>query len=239
MDLYEVLGVSKDATAAQIGKAYRKKSMRCHPDRHPNDPDKAEEFKKLAEAFEILNDPERRARYDQFGDIEIEPEDPMRGAVLSVLSQTFMSALTNLLGQRGDPAKHNLIELMKSNIVNSKHNHEQTIKINQRSIDTYEGIAKRFSRIGEGENIMASIARQNIPSLRAELEQSKEAITILDLAFIEVGNFVYAYDRETNFTNGWGKYGRMRNAYLEINDHVMIVNEMPKIAWYNPDPNQP
>ncbi|MBR0227127.1 MAG: molecular chaperone DnaJ [Clostridia bacterium] len=66
-DYYEVLGVDKKASAEDIKKAYRKLAKECHPDLHPNDKQAEERFKELNEANEVLSDPEKRARYDQFG----------------------------------------------------------------------------------------------------------------------------------------------------------------------------
>ena len=66
-DFYDILGVSKDATASEIKKAYRKKAIEYHPDKNPGDQNAEEMFKKAAEAYEVLSDPDKKARYDQFG----------------------------------------------------------------------------------------------------------------------------------------------------------------------------
>lgn len=66
-DYYEVLEVSKTATAEEIKKAYRKKAIQFHPDKNPGDATAEEKFKEAAEAYEVLSDQNKRARYDQFG----------------------------------------------------------------------------------------------------------------------------------------------------------------------------
>lgn len=66
-DYYEVLGVSKDASADEIKKAYRKKAIQFHPDRNPDDKEAEENFKEAAEAYDVLSDQNKKARYDQFG----------------------------------------------------------------------------------------------------------------------------------------------------------------------------
>jgi len=66
-DYYEVLGVSKGASADEMKKAYRKMAMQFHPDRNPNDKEAEEKFKEAAEAYEILSDEKKRAKYDRFG----------------------------------------------------------------------------------------------------------------------------------------------------------------------------
>ncbi len=66
-DYYEVLGVSKKATAEEIKKAYRKLAIQYHPDKNPGDKKSEEKFKELSEAYEMLSDPQKRKAYDQFG----------------------------------------------------------------------------------------------------------------------------------------------------------------------------
>jgi len=66
-DFYEVLSISKGATESEIKKAYRKKAIQYHPDKNPGDATAEENFKTAAEAYEVLSDPQKKARYDQYG----------------------------------------------------------------------------------------------------------------------------------------------------------------------------
>ena len=72
-DYYEVLSVSKNASDAELKKAYRRAAQKYHPDRNPDDKSAEEKFKVAKEAWEILSDPQKRAAYDQFGHAGVDP----------------------------------------------------------------------------------------------------------------------------------------------------------------------
>ena len=70
-DYYEVLGVERSASAKEIADAYRKLAIKYHPDRNPGDEEAVLRFKEAAEAFEVLHDEDKRARYDRFGAVKV------------------------------------------------------------------------------------------------------------------------------------------------------------------------
>ena len=68
IDYYKILGVNKDASQDDIKKAYKKLARQYHPDLNPNDPDAHRKFQEINEANEVLSDPEKRKKYDQYGE---------------------------------------------------------------------------------------------------------------------------------------------------------------------------
>ena len=78
-DYYAELGVARDATSEEIGRAFRRRAAKDHPDRNPGDRAAEERFKKVAEAFNVLNDPKARASYDRGGQAEVEAKTGFRG----------------------------------------------------------------------------------------------------------------------------------------------------------------
>ena len=72
-DYYEVIGVPKTASEDEIKKAYRKLAKKYHPDLNPNNKEAEAKFKEVNDAYEVLSDPEKKAKYDQFGHAGVDP----------------------------------------------------------------------------------------------------------------------------------------------------------------------
>jgi len=78
-DYYAQLGVARDASADDIRRAFRKLAAQCHPDRHPGDKEAEAKFKKIADAYSVLDDPKARAAYDRGGQAQVEADTGFRG----------------------------------------------------------------------------------------------------------------------------------------------------------------
>lgn len=83
-DYYEILGVSKDASKADLKKAYRKIALKYHPDKNPDNKDAEEKFKEAAEAYDVLNNDEKRAKYDRYGHAGVDGNSGFGGGGMSM-----------------------------------------------------------------------------------------------------------------------------------------------------------
>jgi molecular chaperone DnaJ len=99
-DYYEVLGVTREATADELKRAYRKLAMQYHPDRNPNDAEAESRFKEAAEAYEVLSNTEKRQRYDRFGHAGVRGNGAGPGAGFHDINDIF-SAFGDIFGGGG------------------------------------------------------------------------------------------------------------------------------------------
>jgi molecular chaperone DnaJ len=134
-DYYEALGVARDASAEDLKKAFRKAALKHHPDRNPGDKEAEQKFKECAEAYEVLSDPERRARYDRFGHEGLsgarQPHFTGMDDIFSHFADVFGSGFfQDLAGGRGGPrhGAHRRIQ-MELTLEEAFRGVEQTIEI--------------------------------------------------------------------------------------------------------------
>ncbi len=102
-DYYEVLGVDKNVTPEDLKKAYRKLALKYHPDRNPGDKEAEEKFKEAAEAYDVLSNPDKKARYDQFGHAGLDGAGGFGGQGMSMddIFSSFGSIFGDIFGGGG------------------------------------------------------------------------------------------------------------------------------------------
>ncbi|MFN7116378.1 MAG: molecular chaperone DnaJ [Saprospiraceae bacterium] len=102
-DYYEVLGVQRGADADTIKKAYRKLAIQYHPDKNPGDKAAEEKFKEAAEAYEVLSDADKRARYDRYGHAGVDPNMGGYGGTGGMTMEDIFSQFSDIFGDSGSP----------------------------------------------------------------------------------------------------------------------------------------
>ena len=94
-DYYEVLGLDRGASEAELKKAYRRLAMKFHPDRNSDDPSAEEKFKEASEAYEVLTDPQKKEAYDRFGHAGVDPNQS--GGFSDPVSYTHLTLPTTVI----------------------------------------------------------------------------------------------------------------------------------------------
>lgn len=102
-DYYEILGVTKGASDDEIKKAYRKVAMKFHPDRNPDDKSAEEKFKEAAEAYEVLSDADKKARYDRYGHAGVDPNMGGGGFRGGMTMEDIFDQFGDIFGNSGSP----------------------------------------------------------------------------------------------------------------------------------------
>jgi len=163
-NLYDILGVATDATPEKIKRAYRAKAMKTHPDRGGTYGD----FQCLSRAYEVLSDPERRARYDRDGftgeapDLDAKVHQDLASLVLSVLDQI-------------NPDRSNLVEVMINSLRVQMANHQSALNACDAKILSRETAIKRLSS-RDGDSFLTQVLVGDIAAQRAAKLKIEEVI---------------------------------------------------------------
>jgi DnaJ-class molecular chaperone len=170
-DLYETLGVDRAASTADIKRAYRSRAKNAHPDAG-GDP---AEFRSLCMALAVLKDPARREKYDRTGNADAEPDTTEAEAL-----NRIAGALEALVMGPSNPNAYDLVgELtrqFKAAIGQGKQQRAETIK----KAEKWDKLADRFTRKGEGDNLLASIAKGKAVEARRIVESCDQELAKLE-----------------------------------------------------------
>lgn len=186
MNLYEALGVERDAHASVIKGAYRKLAMRLHPDRGGN----KDAMAQVQLAHDILMDPERRKHYDKHGtDI---PPDVTRDRVLQDIQTLLLQAL-----EKEDVDHTDLVGVLRDVVKDARKNHPKAIEAQKAAIEKRKRAAKRMKG-PNGANILRNIIEQDIQTRENVVKQMIDNLKLMD----EVEKFLKDYSYKIEVV-GW------------------------------------
>lgn len=188
-DLYEVLGVSKDATAAEIKRAYKHKAHKCHPDRTGGN---AEEFHKVLKAYEILSDPVKRAEYDRTGTYTDRHKVSMEDKSRRGIAKEFEEILSTVDGDL--PKNMDIVEVIRERFIMKARKYKKEIRTILRIINSLRSGLGRIKSKQEHEdnpdyNLFETIILSKITSAEYHLEDCREKKKLCELSIDILDNF--------------------------------------------------
>lgn len=166
---YEVLGLPRDATPAQIKAAYRKRAMETHPDHGGS----AKEFSDVSRSNIVLSDPKKRSKYDRTGKVDEESPENTISAPLSIIVGFMQAAvIQNIEGNGGDPLSCNLMETARNRFAQAITQMEKEKKKIDRVVEKLRKIAKKTSNKKKKDaNLMSRALESHANSLAANASQ--------------------------------------------------------------------
>mgnify|MGYP002624392114 CR=1 FL=1 len=143
-DYYEVLGVSRDADQASIKKAYRKMAIKYHPDKNPDDKKAEEKFKEAAEAYEILSDDNKRARYDRYGHAGVSGNAGGFGGSGGMTMEDIFAQFGDIFGDGGSPFESFFRSSRSQTRARGQRGSNLRIKVGLTLEEIYTGVSKKI-----------------------------------------------------------------------------------------------
>lgn len=192
-DLYETLGVAKDATHAEIRAAYRRRARKTHPDAPGGS---REAFGALTRAVDVLSDEERRRRYDATGEALDGPAvDNLEGDALNWATRTVGDVVNAILSRGADPSQQDVLaEARRVLRANLDRNIAEQRDLSERA-DRYRELAKRFRNKGKGENRLRILMEGQATMLQRGAEKDEELARPLRRALEILADYEFDVDR--------------------------------------------
>lgn len=186
-DLYRTLGIRPNSSAETVKKAYRKKAMKYHPDRNPGDEAAAAEYHAVQLAFDVLSDPDRRARYDATGDESAAPTGSAESDVLNTLHPIVMAVLAEL--GSADPesvVKVDVVAEVAKRLDSQIKTVEQTAEEFERRRRTLAAAVGRITRGGAPDPLLDAALRNQLAQMDAAVRAIGEDLD----KFVRVRNYL-------------------------------------------------
>jgi len=197
-NLYETLGVDEDATSEEIKKAYKGKAMILHPDRNGGE-DRG--FDDLRKAYEILSDNERRARYDETGDTDDQPQTEV------MLRTQFLQIFSVMLDTEQNFKTVDFVSVGIYKLEAKMKELKFDIEKHQAEIDRLATAKNRMTKKDEKTNLFESLLEQREEGLLQKITATNEAIEICEKLIEELNTYEYSHDEpepQAGFHQGLG-----------------------------------
>lgn len=189
-ELYRILGVKKTATHAEIRAAYRKRSLKAHPDRGGS----AEAFAKLKRAHDILTDPERRAAYDRDGTIEEKGADNAQALVIAAIAQAFDKAVNKIVSAGRAPKDCDVIDVIRSMLRADVEESRKERAAASGGNGVLQSLRNRFRKAGEPETLFEGLLRSHEAQFSLYLKMLSEREKTLESALALLEDYTFARD---------------------------------------------
>lgn len=217
--LYDVLGIDKNADHESIKKAYRNKTRECHPDRHA---DKAEQFKQVQEAWEVLGDKDKRDYYDATGQIPgAVINDPELAETVELISTALRHVISRAFEMNRPLKSFDMVNALDAHFQDTIKSAKTMINQIQKLIDAMEDSIKRYKRKKEGENLLASVTRALIAEKQKDIEGVKASIT----KFENIKKLLKDYGYEIEKIDPYATYEERARQYKAIFDKPPILED--------------
>jgi len=186
MTLYETLGVAKDATADELKAAYRRESMKHHPDRGGDEA----AFKAMKEAYEVLSDVARRQRYDETGATSDKPTP--EEAALDAIGELLLDVL-----EQKDADSTDLLAVMRKAIDNGYSDAQSKKAQLGKKIKNRKSALKRLRRKDDRPNLLSAVLERDIAKLDGQLQEQDAIADLIGIMQKSLDGYAYDYERGT------------------------------------------
>lgn len=179
-DPYEILGITREAGAAQVRAAYRKRARETHPDSQEGS---EEAFNRVRDAHDLLMDPARRAHYDATGEVRPSGPNNMRSTAMQAILGAISKIAADAVTQGANIESHDVVALIRANLQSQLENFLQTKPKVEKHLDMLGRIAKRLRRKNpDGEDMLQLLIAKNIEQVALQRDMLDKDIATFRMA---------------------------------------------------------
>jgi curved DNA-binding protein CbpA len=187
-DLYQILGVGRAAAQVEIQKAYRRKAKNSHPDAGGS----VEAFGQLSDAYTVLSDPERRARYDRTGEIDQPQLSNLDASAIEIIAQK----LGLIIHAEQDVTSMDVAELIEHTVRDDIGQRKSSIAGLKRAIERLTRLRDRVKRKANGEdNMLAKVLDWHEIVTRNNIQKNEESVRVMERALEMLRDYSFAEER--------------------------------------------